>query len=124
MPEINHRTLSHPLDLAITQRAVSYAVSFMTSEGMKEFKPVPLEGAEVGTEAWVRRNMGVSFAHPCCTAKLGRMEDSRVVDTKLRVHGVKALRVVDASVIPVLPGSHLVSGVYAVAERAAELILK
>ncbi|KAI5796072.1 hypothetical protein FPQ18DRAFT_371288 [Pyronema domesticum] len=124
MPKINHRTLSHPLDLAITQQAVSYAVSFMTSEGMKEFKPVPLEGAEVGREEWVRRNMGVSFAHPCCTAKLGRREDGGVVDTKLRVHGVKGLRVVHASVIPVLPGSHLVSRVNAVAERAVELILE
>lgn len=45
-----------------------------------------------------------------------------VVDSRLRVYGTKNVRVVDASVSPLEPLGHLQSTMYAVAERAADLI--
>lgn len=45
-----------------------------------------------------------------------------VVDTELRVYGVENLRVVDSSVVPLLPPGNLQSTVYALAERAADII--
>jgi choline dehydrogenase-like flavoprotein len=45
-----------------------------------------------------------------------------VVDTRLRVHGAKGLRVVDASIFPFVPLGNIQSVVYAVAEKAADLI--
>ncbi len=45
------------------------------------------------------------------------------MDERLRVHGVKGLRVVDASVFPLVPQSNLQTLVYAVAERASDIIL-
>jgi len=70
----------------------------------------------------VRRALRPSFAHPSCSCPMMRREMGGVVDGELRVYGVKGLRVVDASVIPLIPGTHLSSTVYAVAEKAADVI--
>jgi choline dehydrogenase len=45
-----------------------------------------------------------------------------VVDIELRVHGINGLRVADASVMPSIPSNNTNATVYAIAERAAELI--
>jgi choline dehydrogenase-like flavoprotein len=60
--------------------------------------------------------------HPAGTCKMGKREEGGVVDGDLKVYGVQGLRVVDASVIPMLPASHTMTTVFAVAEKAADLI--
>ncbi|KAF5392692.1 hypothetical protein D9757_000986 [Collybiopsis confluens] len=67
---------------------------------------------------YARGNVGV-YDHASCTSSMG---PGGVVDSRLRVKGVKGLRVVDASVFPKIPESNTQAPVYIVAERAADLI--
>jgi choline dehydrogenase len=56
------------------------------------------------------------------SARMGKSEQTSVVDANLKVHGIQGLRVVDASVFPAQVSGHPCSVVIAVAERAADLI--
>ncbi len=67
---------------------------------------------------------GKSVYHPVGTTKMGHADDDlAVVDDALRVHRVDGLRVVDASIFPMVPSGNTHAPVVAVAERAADLIL-
>ncbi|CAH0051572.1 unnamed protein product [Clonostachys solani] len=74
---------------------------------------------------YARKTHGTVF-HPCGTAKMGdtSRDSLAVVDPQLRVRGVKKLRVVDASVFPVITSINPMLTVYAVAEKGAEMIIK
>jgi choline dehydrogenase-like flavoprotein len=61
--------------------------------------------------------------HASCTCAIGPRESGGVLDPAFRVHGTQGLRVVDASVFPRIPGFFIVTAVYMVAEKAAEVIL-
>jgi choline dehydrogenase len=63
--------------------------------------------------------------HASCTCKIGADNDpGAVLDSKFRVRGVRNLRVVDASVFPRIPGFFIVTSVYMISEKAAEVILE
>ena len=60
--------------------------------------------------------------HASCTCPIGHSEDGGVLTSDFKVHGVDGLRVVDASVFPRIPGFFIVSAVYMIAEKAADVI--
>ncbi|KAF7595279.1 hypothetical protein BBP40_006779 [Aspergillus hancockii] len=70
---------------------------------------------------WIKANYRSNF-HPVGTAAMMPRSIGGVVDSRLRVYGTSNVRVVDASVLPFQVCGHLVSTLYAVAERASDLI--
>jgi choline dehydrogenase len=61
--------------------------------------------------------------HASCTCAIGPRDQNGVVDTNFQVHGTQGLRIVDASVFPRIPGVFIVSAIYMIAEKAADVIL-
>jgi choline dehydrogenase len=61
--------------------------------------------------------------HASSTCAIGPRDAKGVLDSNFRVHGTEGLRVVDASVFPRIPGLFIVSAIYMIAEKAAEVIL-
>jgi choline dehydrogenase-like flavoprotein len=87
------------------------------------FEEVPGDGVEGDDElkAYVRNNAWGH--HASCTCAIGPREKNGVLGSDFRVHGTRALRVVDASVFPRIPGTFIVSAIYMAAEKAADVIL-
>lgn len=70
------------------------------------------------------RETATTNYHPCGTCSMLPEKDGGVVDPRLRVYGTANVRVVDASIFPIIPRGNIISTVYAVAEKSADIILQ
>jgi choline dehydrogenase-like flavoprotein len=86
-----------------------------------EVAPGPAVQTDGELVAYVRRAAS-TVHHPACTCRMGQ-DDAAVVDAELRVRGVAALRVVDASVFPRIVGGNTNAPIVMVAEKAVDLML-
>jgi hypothetical protein len=127
-PVIDYGVLNEPIDSAIVVEMFKYARKYFAADALKVLTPVELSpGPSVQTDSEIlaflkQSGLGPTSAHPCCTASMMPLKLGGVVDPDLRVYGTKKLSVVDASIMPLVPATHLSSTVYAVAEKAADLI--
>jgi choline dehydrogenase len=87
-----------------------------------EISPGPSVETDQEIMDWVARD-GETALHPSCTCAMGTDEMSVVDPATFRVHGVDGLRVVDASVLPVVTNGNIYAPTMMVAERAADVIL-
>ncbi|KAI8296029.1 Dehydrogenase citC [Colletotrichum sp. SAR 10_98] len=127
-PIINPNYFAHEHDLEAAIQAIKYCRKIATTEPMasiweSEYEP----GLDVvqTDEQWKEfaLNTTLSIFHPVGTCSMLPKEDGGVVDANLKVYGTSNLRVVDASVIPLLVSAHVQTAVYGIAEIAAERII-
>ncbi|KAF4785387.1 GMC oxidoreductase [Colletotrichum scovillei] len=127
-PVINPNYFAHEHDLEAAVQAIKYCRKIATTEPMRsiwenEYEP----GLDVvqTDEQWKQfaLNTTLSIFHPVGTCSMLPKEDGGVVDSDLKVYGTSNLRVVDASVIPLLISAHVQTAVYGIAEIAAERII-
>lgn len=130
IPDIDPKYFSHPADLEIMAR---HAQTFETLRQTKELSPFfKPEGKRNHPDAFKIKDLdgakkyvldtALTTYHTCGTAAMLPKEKRGVVNENLIVYGTNNLRVVDASIFPLIPRGNIISSVYAVAERAADII--
>jgi choline dehydrogenase-like flavoprotein len=100
-------------------REIFAQASFNPYRG-EEIFPGAAARSDADLETFIRRKAETIY-HPVGSCRMGNGADA-VVDSELRVHGVDGLRVVDASIMPVLIGGNTNAPTMMIAERASELI--
>ena len=115
-----------PEDLADMVNGFKKARELISQPAFDEFRGVELiPGPQVQSEADIEqfiRGAAETDYHPSCTCAMGGGEMA-VVDDQMKLHGIKNLRVVDASVMPQIISGNLNAPTQMIAARAADMIL-
>ena len=123
-PLIDPNYLSHPDDLNIMLLGLKKTLAIMNSPAFDEIRADMVYPLDINNDQqlieFIRETADTEY-HPVGTCKMGKDEMS-VVDSKLKVHGVNNLRVVDASIMPTIVTGNTNAPVIAIAEKAADLI--
>ncbi|PWY88278.1 aryl-alcohol dehydrogenase [Aspergillus heteromorphus CBS 117.55] len=129
LPIFDPKMLSHPLDLELQARHVRWLETLAETEPMASLlKPNgrrlhhPKQVSSLETARELTRDRIVAHYHVVGTAAMMPRDLGGVVDDQLMVYGCRNLRVVDASIIPLIPRGNIQATVFAVAEKAADII--
>jgi choline dehydrogenase len=126
-PELNPNYLSNPMDRQVHLGGIRLLRRMLATPQLTPFLeaetlPGPQAQSDDELLAFAKANGSTTY-HLIGTAKMGPATDPMaVVDDQLRVHGLEALRVVDASVMPSMPSANTYATTLAIAEKAADLI--
>lgn len=126
-PTIRPNYLTAPEDRRMHVAAMKIARQIMSSPTMAPFVEAELRpGAQATRDEELldhARQTGITIYHPVSTCRMGPQPQSGdVVDARLRVHGMRGLRVVDASIMPELVSGNTNAPVMMIAEKAADMI--
>ncbi|KAL7642614.1 UNVERIFIED_CONTAM: hypothetical protein RMT77_007178 [Armadillidium vulgare] len=133
MPNIDPNFLVDPEDVEFFVRAIKFCIEILETDAMRsigaKFFDKPLPGCrylENGSDDYWRcyaRHLVSSMCHPVGTCKMAPSDDPMgVVDNKLKVRGVRNLRVVDASIMPLITAGPTNAPTIMIGERAADFI--
>jgi choline dehydrogenase len=124
-PLIDPAYMTEPEDLALQIEGLREARRIAAAKPLAshlngELAPGPMATTNADLERYVR-GTGACIFHPVGTCRMGLGEDA-VVNAELQVHGLRGLRVVDASVMPQITSGNTNAPVIMIAEKAADLI--
>ena len=124
---LNYLSTAHDCETAV--QGLKLTRQIMAADPLARFEPVELKpGPAIRTDEALldaARDLGTTIFHPVGTCRMGPAQASEpysVVDDRLRVHGVRALRVVDASVMPEITAGNTNAPTVMIAEKGAEFI--
>jgi choline dehydrogenase len=124
-PEIIFNYLQAEEDIEAYRACVRLTREIIGQPAMDAYRGAEIQpGEAVQTDAEIDafvRSAVESAYHPSCACRMGE-DDMAVVDSKTRVHGIEALRVVDSSIFPTITNGNLNSPTIMLAERAADII--
>jgi choline dehydrogenase len=128
-PRIAPNYLATPEDRQVVADSLRLTRRIVAQPALAAYQPEEhLPGPQYASDGELVRE-GAKIAntifHPVGTARMGRADDAdAVVDSHLRVRGIRALRVVDASIMPVIVSGNTNSPTLMIAEKAARWILQ
>lgn len=120
--------LDNPMDIDIVTKAFLLSRDIWKSKKMHKYEPKEVyPGPDTSSENDIKDFIASKCAyghHLSGTAKMGKISDTdAVVDSTLKVIGLSGLRIVDASVFPIITSVNPTLPIYAVAEKAANMII-
>jgi len=127
-PYINLNFLEHPVDVVGLREGVRFIDDvLLRGDGMTDVitgeypEQLPRHSDDLMHRKLLER-VSTGY-HPCGSCRMGRTIEEGVVNGRLKVFGVQGLRVVDASVMPVIPDGRIQSPVYMIAEKVIQMLL-
>ncbi len=130
-PVIKLNYLSTEEDRQVASDSIRVARRIVSQPALERFHPneiLPGPSVRNDDEAAMRKaagDVGTTIFHPVGTARMGRPDDSQaVVDERLRVIGLRGLRVIDASVMPTIVSGNTNSPTIMIAEKGAAIVLE
>ncbi|KAF2036525.1 alcohol oxidase [Setomelanomma holmii] len=128
-PVVQFNTFSNPVDRQILVEMVRWTRQHWAKKELAMYEPVEVSpGVQYQTDdeiinALIQQNgLAASFAHMSGTCSMMPELLGGCVGSDLTVYGTRQLSVVDASIIPLIPATHMQATMYAVAEKAADII--
>ncbi|KAF2833050.1 alcohol oxidase [Ophiobolus disseminans] len=130
-PIVQWNTFQNPVDADVMIALTKYNRAHWASKELAQYKPVETApGPQYQSDEDIIRGgiekgtLQPTFAHPSGGCSMMPENLGGCVSDKLLVYGVNKLSVIDASIIPLIPAAHLQATMYAIAEKAADLIKK
>ncbi|MBS0535067.1 MAG: GMC family oxidoreductase N-terminal domain-containing protein [Proteobacteria bacterium] len=130
-PAIAPHYLSTEEDRRVAADSIRVTRAIVSQPALRPYRPVeylPGEAIRSDDEAALAKaagDIGTTIFHPVGTAKMGRDDDRQaVVDHRLRVIGVEGLRVIDASVMPLITSGNTNSPTMMIAEKGAAMVME